>query len=704
MSAENSFFSRTPSEPDGSESGSEAEDQQDQDLVELREQSRKFSEAVNMRATVEGEFRKYKEEWHVKPAMACFYQQYPPIPTSTSSKDTSVPTLLLTPAAAREDAVIHYEFDADGNVQQSVWAPLVDDHCSREFMAHPAYRYCVPAPANMLAPSEDSTEAPYMPFADAQDYPALDQWQEAEYQQPFPYSEYIHNFSKGALWAKPAEDGTFHAAIPDPDEELIRYETIRRLYNLGYTEADLDYVLKSVPNMGEEPLYGWIERVGRSYESGFLWRCKQRDMPLWSNAGGVDFPNDFGVARPEPHDIIDQINAINKKFCSNLGCITPSCRLHVSHDYVWFSQPITAKATTLPHKELLNRKRRGNGSEKEPCSDNCFVDFHRDDEMDIDEDMSAEVKFAIGLLDIDPDMSPCDLAYISRIECRVAYNLRRALIDVKKRKKKKKNMGESLKLKPVTEKGEKKLRSYTYPCSHFGPCNKKNNCECVRQNAHCERNCGCDLTCERRWRGCNITCKGRKRCNSPSKTTNHTTICACKAVGRECDPELCTSCRARSTQPHNPRSGRGFCDNMQLQRAPPAVVIRKSQYGLGAYAGQSFDTGEMIGEYVGEVIENDAKSLGHREILHKHLSNYCYELGRASIDARLLGNLTRFLNDAKPAEPNCEAFQKLVNGQKRLGIRASQNIKLGEELTLSYGDPYWTGEGQVLDMSDDEQD
>ncbi|KAF7311532.1 SET-domain-containing protein [Mycena kentingensis (nom. inval.)] len=640
-----------PASQSEAESSSEAEDQEDEDSVELRNQALKIQNAIKMRTIVEQEFRQWKMEKRINPARERIRQRYPgpPIPNKeTSAAWQTTPKFLITTEGLREDAVIHYDCDPDG-VQQHIWAVFsVEDYPSVKFTMHPEYRYCVPAPANMLAPSEDSLAAPWMPFPDAPYYPDQSELEDAdEDNSSFPYGKYVQRFPLGASRHGFPPPALLHTEMRTVlVEELITYETIRRLYNQGYTEADLDFVLESeVAKLGGVPLWAWIDGEGRSYE--------------------------------------------------------------ISHDYVWFSQPITVRKPTLTNKELVQQKRRGKDVEVEPCSDYCFIDFldMSDDEMDVDEDTTPEIKFAIGLLDLEPDMSPCHFAVIARIECRVAYKLRCARIannGVKKRNKPKK--GKSMNLRTMTEEAERKRRGYTHPCSHLGACTKAQRCQCSRHNAHCERNCGCDPACARRWRGCNVTCASRKRCSPLGK---HGEPCACKVAYRECDPELCTGCRARSAASPNVH-GRGFCDNMQLQRgADKAVIVRKSQYGLGAYAGQRFKKDELIGEYTGELVENDADS-SPRAVIHDYgIPSYLYALGRASIDARLLGNPTRFFNDSMPADPNCGPHHKLVNGQRRIGIQAERAIEAGEELTLSYGKEYW--EGKPVDVGlgiaeDDEDD
>ena len=68
------------------------------------------------------------------------------------------------------------------------------------------------------------------------------------------------------------------------------------------------------------------------------------------------------------------------------------------------------------------------------------------------------------------------------------------------------------------------------PCDHEGPCDSE--CQCVKNGSYCEKFCQCSEDCGRRWPGCR--CKG----------TCSTKTCACQSALRECDPDLCTVCKA----------------------------------------------------------------------------------------------------------------------------------------------------------------
>ncbi|KAF7311585.1 SET-domain-containing protein [Mycena kentingensis (nom. inval.)] len=632
--------------------GTKAEDKDDQndaDSHALRNHTELCTVAAQLRRDVERDFRHWKAKSILKPAMDLWRCAFPLIPPSPLSVVTES-YLQTVPEEPREDAVVHYDI---GTVQPA----YTDIACRRR--------------RTSLAHNDDNLAAPFMPFPD---------------DDSFPRDEYMSHFKGGAAWVQYNKNGPVRRSY-DPDDEYITYMTLRRLNKLGWTAEQLDYVLTTVPGMGGVPPYASIE-AGRSYESGCLWAIRQRDILLWSDPEGEDFPPDFAIARPGPHDFFSQVIANNRKFCANLNCLTTACNSHIPHD-----SPLIPVAPKLTSNELVYQKLKETGTNAQPCSNECFLNSCFDDQdMDVEcpEDLiTAPIR---AMLLWDPDASPCDLAFISQTQCRMAYKLRCAIINDALVVASKEASPESIAL---SQKPKHEIKAYTQPCYHPGQCGL--HCSCAQDDVHCERNCCCELTCPRRWKGCNRTCAQRKKCDP---TARHKEQCVCKAADRECDAELCTGCNARSQDPpplkrrsgvnRKPIKAAAYCNNMALQRGvEKLVVIKQCEYGLGAFAGQRFKAEELVGEYFGELFDNDAEVMGHKAVVHQYLSNYCYELGEMTVDARQLGNPMRFLNDSMPHEPNCAAYPKVINGQRRIGIYALCNIKRGQEMTLSYGEEYW---------------
>lgn len=134
------------------------------------------------------------------------------------------------------------------------------------------------------------------------------------------------------------------------------------------------------------------------------------------------------------------------------------------------------------------------------------------------------------------------------------------------------------------------------PCYHPGEaCGDL--CPC-REIGNCEIFCGCTKDCAIRFQGC--SCK-------PGKCTDINS-CACLKNNRECNPELCKGCRceidfklAKKRKLKTP-----VCPNtVILYKHRPRLLLGKSSIcdGMGIFAGQSFEKGDFVGEYVGEMIE-----------------------------------------------------------------------------------------------------
>lgn len=108
------------------------------------------------------------------------------------------------------------------------------------------------------------------------------------------------------------------------------------------------------------------------------------------------------------------------------------------------------------------------------------------------------------------------------------------------------------------------------------------------------------------------------------------------------------------------------------------VTVKRAAYGLGLFATGPIRTGEIVGEYWGEVItEEEANRRGGK---------YLFELeNRMAIDGKTRQNIPRYINHS--CRPNCVPEEDVK--ARRVFIRARRNIKDGEELGYDYGKEYW---------------
>lgn len=122
---------------------------------------------------------------------------------------------------------------------------------------------------------------------------------------------------------------------------------------------------------------------------------------------------------------------------------------------------------------------------------------------------------------------------------------------------------------------------------------------------------------------------------------------------------------------------RKFTPKKEQKDQREKLVVKKSMAGLGLFATQPIKKGSFIIEYVGPLLndeEVDAKG-----------GKYLFALGKDwTIDGSSRENIARYINHSC-VRTNCEPIQYA----KRIKIRATRNIKPGEELFYDYGKEYF---------------
>lgn len=111
----------------------------------------------------------------------------------------------------------------------------------------------------------------------------------------------------------------------------------------------------------------------------------------------------------------------------------------------------------------------------------------------------------------------------------------------------------------------------------------------------------------------------------------------------------------------------------------PRIARRRSKlHGWGVFALEPIAKNTRIIDYAGELI--DHKTSLERETRYlKRGEIWCFTVNRRWVrDANVGGNAARFINHA--CKPNC--YSQTVG--HTIWIRASRNIKRGEELTYDY--------------------
>jgi uncharacterized protein len=108
------------------------------------------------------------------------------------------------------------------------------------------------------------------------------------------------------------------------------------------------------------------------------------------------------------------------------------------------------------------------------------------------------------------------------------------------------------------------------------------------------------------------------------------------------------------------------------------VKVMKGLAGLGLFAQEPIKKGEMIVEYIGNILT--------KEEADKQVTNeYLFEINRnKTIDGSPKWNLARYCNHACEGAANAESDVK----GGRVIIKALKNIKEGEEIVYDYGEEF----------------
>ncbi|CAE6506051.1 unnamed protein product [Rhizoctonia solani] len=127
--------------------------------------------------------------------------------------------------------------------------------------------------------------------------------------------------------------------------------------------------------------------------------------------------------------------------------------------------------------------------------------------------------------------------------------------------------------------------------------------------------------------------------------------------------------------------------NQLRTRKKQLTFARSPIHDWGLYAAESIPAGDMVIEYVGEVIRQQVAD--KREKYYEKTgigSSYLFRVDDDSVvDATKKGNLGRLINHC--CAPNCTAKIITINGEKKIVIYAKSNIDVGDEITYDYHFP-----------------
>ncbi|KAK3943968.1 hypothetical protein QBC46DRAFT_14713 [Diplogelasinospora grovesii] len=177
--------------------------------------------------------------------------------------------------------------------------------------------------------------------------------------------------------------------------------------------------------------------------------------------------------------------------------------------------------------------------------------------------------------------------------------------------------------------------------------------------------------------GSKCVCEPEDGCGEACQ--NRIMLYECDDTNCEIGPERCTN---RAFQELQGRIKDGGAYRVGVE------VFKTADRGFGIRSNRSFDPGQIIMEYTGEIITAEECD---RRMSEKYKDNECYYL--MSYDQNMIidattGSIARFVNHS--CEPNCRMIKWIVSGQPRMALFAGdRQITTGEELTYDYKfDPF----------------
>ena len=117
------------------------------------------------------------------------------------------------------------------------------------------------------------------------------------------------------------------------------------------------------------------------------------------------------------------------------------------------------------------------------------------------------------------------------------------------------------------------------------------------------------------------------------------------------------------------------------------LLVKSSRiHSNGLFAKQAFRKGEMVVEYVGELIRQSVADLREKRDENEGVEGSCYMFRLDEewvVDATKVGNCARFINHC--CSPNCSCrVLECENHKKHIMIFAKKDIAQGEEITYDY--------------------
>ena len=400
----------------------------------------------------------------------------------------------------------------------------------------------------------------------------------------------------------------------------------------------------------------------------------------------------------------ENTNGINNNTNNNSSNGSDTLKNHIMELILEFNQNLKSLKCHSSVVSQIKRIKEMKREDKKPCSELCYKNFLLCDENCINQyylsskdrpfPLTLELllmKF-VQMIKYDPcrlsklikpfigkdkdninyKVNCCDIYfYLLSKKYNIKNVIRKELFDlnIKERELSKKSRCSFTQpqIKKIEENNLKRMNLTYTPCFHFGNeiCDEK--CSCYKRG-YCEFYCKCNQTlCKFAYHGCH--------CSKGDCTTNH---CPCYINGRECNPHSCKNCNLQ-----NQNNNR--CKNLQLQQdyESKLIVGLSDIAGWGLFANEDIKKDCLIGEYKGELINDDIVNNRDRFKDYER-STYMFKLDdEYTVDSRRMGNVLRYANHSKI---NSNSYTKIVfsGGHRKIGLYAKKNIKKGEEILFDY--------------------
>ncbi|KDO24656.1 hypothetical protein SPRG_10189 [Saprolegnia parasitica CBS 223.65] len=162
-----------------------------------------------------------------------------------------------------------------------------------------------------------------------------------------------------------------------------------------------------------------------------------------------------------------------------------------------------------------------------------------------------------------------------------------------------------------------------------------------------------------------------------------TETCGDDCINRAIFVECVGDGRDGSAKMFNCNLGPG-CGNRALQecKIPTTAVVPCGSKGFGLKTLAPIKGGDLVVEYVGEVINEEMKTKRLGELHDINWYIMALVPGRMYIDGRFKGSESRFINHS--CDPNCHLLIWDVGEHKRIAITALRDIEPNEELSYDY--------------------